>query len=281
MVKFNVKTLALVGCGSMGGAMLRGWLQSASDLQSIFVINRSGNYPENIPQDQRIKVLKDVKELREIDLDLLLFAIKPKVLHKVIKEYSRLDLKAKTLVSTVVAGVSCDFYQEAFPQNPILRVMPNTPVAINQGVLGLLAGHNLVSPFKEGAEAFFKHLGQTLWVQSDDNLDRLTAISGCGPGFFYRFAESLRRGAISLGFSHEEATQIALATIIGSAQYLEASKRSAESMWKEVASPGGMTQEGLDILDEHIDELLRLTVKAAYARGLEMRTEGSRGSSEY
>lgn len=254
--------LWLIGCGNMGGAMLRRWVEAGTDPATVTVVDPG-----------RPALPADVRHLAEPPADaapdVLLLAVKPQLLDAVAPLWS--GVRAKLLVS-ILAGVDEATLARRLPAaGAVVRAMPNLPVALGKGVVALHAAA-AGSAARATADALMAPLGLVEWIDREDQFDAVTALSGCGPGFTYRFIDALAAAGAALGLPTEQAQRLALATVDGAAALAAASPDSPATLADRVASPGGATREGLNVLDRD-DALVRLltdTLGAAAARSREM-----------
>jgi pyrroline-5-carboxylate reductase len=149
--------------------------------------------------------------------------------------------------------------------------MPNTPASIRKGVTALFAS-DADQGQRDRAEALMAALGSVEWLDREDLFDAVTALSGSGPAFVFRFADALAAAGAAVGLDPAQAERLARATLAGAAALLDASDESAGVLADRVASPGGTTRAGLDVLDdrEALRELLVRTLEAAKKRGAEL-----------
>jgi pyrroline-5-carboxylate reductase len=153
--------------------------------------------------------------------------------------------------------------------------MPNTPLAIGQGMVGLCAGANATARDLELAEALFAPCGKVLKVRDESRMDAVTAVSGSGPAYFFRFAEALVDGALALGFTRDEAVLLVGQTGAGSWDYLLQSGFEAKRLREQVTSPGGTTAAALRTLDDGgFGALVTKALQAAEQRGKELAKLG-------
>lgn len=267
--KFEYISLTLVGCGAMGAALLKGWLESDDLIDTVTVVT-----PEKETVDpflakySNVKYVAGAKDLGATG-DVLVFAVKPQILPKIIDQYIGLITK-DTLVVSIAAGLDLNFYETSLgADKQIVRVMPNTPSTIGKAMSGLLANKMVNSQKKQLATVIMQSVGKVVWVENDDEIDRLTAISGCGPAYLFLLVEALTKAATELGFSAENAELLARETIIGSSEYLATAKNNtAKDLRIQVASPGGMTEQAILRFKESdsLDNLVLEAVNAAYNR---------------
>ena len=250
----------LVGCGNMGGAMLRGWIASGIPSTSITVID---------PQQPPVPVgVMRLAEVRPGSPDVLILAVKPQMLAHVAAQFA--GVRARLLIS-VLAGVEEAVLAAHFDAGDVIRAMPNLPGSIGQGVVAL---HSRGAGPGERAEAemLMKPLGLVEWVSEESLFHAVTALSGSGPGFVYRFIEALADAGTALGLPADQAQRFAIATVEGAAALAGQSGESPAALADRVASPGGTTRAGLDVLD-HDNAMKRLvheTLAAAARRSAEM-----------
>jgi len=259
----------LAGCGNMAGAMLEGWLRAGLEPERFLAIRPSG-----APVAGGVRVVAGPPPDEEAP-DLLLLGFKPQQFGDAAPAYAR-HAGAGTTVLSILAGVELASLRAAFPgAGAVVRAMPNLPVRLGKGVTGLVAEGGAQPG---GVSALLAPLGLVEWVDSEDALDALSALAGSGPAFVYRFIDALGGGGEALGLPPEQATRLALATVAGAGALAAASPLPPASLADQVASPGGSTRQGLNVLDEDeaLRALLRRTLAAARARVVEMRAEARR-----
>jgi pyrroline-5-carboxylate reductase len=180
--------------------------------------------------------------------------------------------RADTIVFSILAGVELATLASRFPEaGSIVRIMPNLAAAIGKSPIALL-GQGLDEVRKVEVEALMAPLGTPEWLAGEGQFDVVTALAGSGPAFLYRFIDALASGATALGLDEGQAQRLALATVEGAALLASASPHSPDELARRVASPGGTTQAGLDVLDADgaIARLVEATLRAAAERNAEM-----------
>lgn len=262
--------VALVGCGAMGSALLRGWT-TLSDFparfEKIWVIAPHRESVAPFFPNVRVQWIASPDEL-EKSPDVIFFALKPSVLEAVLPAYA----PYQSLFVSVATGKPLSFYQELLPSAAgIIRAMPNTPVSVHQGVIGLLTHATLTATHQGMLRTCLQDLGFCLWVASDNELDKLTAISGSGPAYVFAMMEALAEGAKSLGFHEETATMLSLQTFLGAATYAQQSKESPAQLREQVTSPQGTTAKALKVFEAAgLGNIFQMAVRAAYERAKEL-----------
>lgn len=256
-----VGPLWLIGCGNMGGAMLRGWLAAGLDPVGVTVVTRSGRgVPEGVRSVQALPL--------DAEPATVLLAVKPQQLDTVAPMLA--DVHPPLLVS-ILAGVEAAALAARISAGTIVRAMPNLPVAIGRGVTALYAPA-IDDATRAAVEALAAPLGAYEWIADEAAFDAVTALAGCGPGFVFRFADALAAAGAALGLPADQAARLALATLEGSAIMAAAADVSPAALADRVASPGGSTREGLNVLDcdDALVRLLTETLAASARRNAEM-----------
>ena len=248
----------LVGAGNMGGAILDGWLRSGIDRDRLTVIDRA---PADVGRGIRALATSPAGE----NPDILVLAVKPQQLAELVATMP--GMRPRLLLS-ILAGVEIATLQRLFDGSRVVRAMPNLPVAIGQGVVALHAGPDVGAEGRAEAEGLLRTLGHLEWIADEASFDAVTALSGCGPAFLFRFVDALAEAGAALGLPGDQALRLALATVEGSAAMAVRSGVPPRTLADRVASPGGSTREGLNVLDRDgaLSALLRETLAASAAR---------------
>lgn len=257
------KTLWLIGCGTMAGAMLRRWIATGAVRgEDVFVLNRSDReLPEGVRQG---RVLPDGTLP-----DAVMLGVKPQQLDGIAEQIASRVAGVPMLVS-ILAGVEEAALAARFDAGAILRAMPNLPVEIGKGVVALHSD-SADADARAGAGALMAPLGLTEWVDAAQ-FDAVTALAGSGPAFVYRFIDALAAAGAAIGIPADQALRLALATVEGGALLAAQSADTPAMLADKVASPGGSTRTGLDVLDADaaLVQLLTATLAASQRRNAEM-----------
>ncbi|KLE33717.1 pyrroline-5-carboxylate reductase [Aurantiacibacter gangjinensis] len=258
--------MLIVGCGNMTGAMLEGWLAAGLPRDKFTVVTPSR---ASVPGD--VELLRDVPEGRHFDGVLLGF--KPHMLADIAPTLQGVTGEA-TAVLSVLAGTELASLRRHFPQaEAVVRVMPNLACALGKSPVAL-AEDGLDDAGREDLFALMRHLGTPEWV-AEDRYDLVTALAGSGPAFIYRFIDALGAAAVRLGLPEDQARALAIAMTEGAAALAAGSYHPPGKLADMVASPGGVTRRGLDVLDEEeaLTRLVSDTLRAARDRSAEMARE--------
>ena len=233
-------TIWIIGCGNMGGALLRRWLATGLDPHQVTVIDPA---PRSIPNVNWRATLPAGSP------DMLLLGIKPQIIDQAAAAYAQ-AVTGKTVIISILAGVECADLAVRFPAaKAIVRTMPNLPVSIGKGVTGLFSD-NANSETRSAIDALFAPTGHAEWLTSEDQFHAVIAVSGSGPAFAYRFIAALADGGAALGLPADQALRLARATVEGAAALCIASGEDPAELTRQVTSPGGTTAAGLATLDE-------------------------------
>lgn len=258
--------ILIVGCGNMGGAMLQGWLAGGVAPSRITVAD-----PGMRDAPEGVTVLSQVPQG---SFDAVLVGVKPQGLDAVAPQLAG-AVGPGTVVLSILAGVELATLAARLPVNGgIVRIMPNLSAAIGKSPLAL-AGSGLDKAGRDAVTALLDPLGTPEWLASEDLFDAVTALAGCGPAFVYRFIDALAAGAVALGVDAGQAQRLALATAEGAALLARSSPHAPGELARRVASPGGSTQAGLDVLDQDsaLGGLVAAAMTAAERRSAEMGRE--------
>jgi pyrroline-5-carboxylate reductase len=257
-----VSGLWLIGAGNMGRAILDGWLASGTEPSSITVVDPGVS---SVPPGVRLSADPPVGERPNI----LVLAVKPQMLDAITQE---LQAARPRLLVSILAGVEVAALGARFEAGTIIRAMPNLPVAVRKGVTALFGTEDM--SLRGEAASLFEPLGKIEWIDAEASFDAVTALSGCGPGFVFRFVDALAEAGECLGLPVDQARRLAIATVEGSARMAAISSETPATLADQVASPGGSTREGLNVLDDNgaLKALLLRTLEASARRNREMAT---------
>jgi pyrroline-5-carboxylate reductase len=261
----QLNNILMIGCGNMAGAMLDGWLAGGMDPARVTVVDPHAKEPragvrwlDALPVQTRF--------------DAVLLGIKPQALSDVAPTVAPLTEGA--VVLSILAGVELAVLAEHFPAAAgWVRIMPNLAAALGKSPMAL-AAEGPDQAAQDQITALLDPLGTPEWFDEAD-FDSVTALAGSGPAFVYRFIDALAKAGVELGVPADKAARLALATVEGASALASASPHDPGELARRVASPGGVTQAGLDALDEG-DALARLiehTLRAATERSAAMAAE--------
>ena len=264
--------LLVIGCGQMGGALLRGWLLKGLSPDIVHIVDPQINKvcPPEALQASRYKSLDEVPN--DLSPRVALLAVKPQMMGAVLPAFGHL-VGMETLVLSIAAGTRMSYLQNEIGGAPkIIRAMPNTPSAIGKGVAVLVANDACVEADRELASALLSVSGEVYWIEDESLLDAVTGLSGSGPAYVFHLVEAMTAGGVAAGLEPELAEALARRTVIGAGALLEAREDSSEQLRKNVTSPKGTTEAALNIImkDGAFERLMCKAILAATKRGKEL-----------
>ena len=265
----GVESLVLLGCGRMGGAMLKGWLAAGLEPARIQVI-------EPRPADWLVELTREGLVLNPPSLapaGVAVIAVKPQTMDEAAPGLAPLAGTGTVFVS-IAAGTPIAFFERLFGSDtPIVRAMPNTPAAIGKGISALFANAAAGERGLAMAEALLAAVGETVRLSSEDEMHAVTALSGSGPAYVFHMIEAMAEAGVKAGLDAALAMRLARATVIGAGALAEASSEPAAVLRENVTRPGGTTAAGLRVLMAELPDLMTRTVAAAAQRSRELAGE--------
>lgn len=265
--------LVLVGAGKMGGALLAGWLGKGLAAKDVIVRD-----PTPAPEvaalitAHKIALNVDVADIAARGPAVVVLAVKPQLMDAVLPELAAL-VAPDTLFISIAAGTSLYRLKTLLGEEMrAVRAMPNTPVAVGRGMTACFANPLVSDAQRDVADALLAAVGAVGWVESEPQIDAVTAISGSGPAYVYYLAECMAAAGEALGLTPALAMQLARATVSGAGEMLEQMPDEAATLRKNVTSPGGTTAAALDVLmgEGGMSPLMRRAAAAARDRAREL-----------
>lgn len=272
-------TLAFVGAGVMAESMIAG------------LLNRGLVKPEQIiashpREDRRERLVKrfgirvtESNETAAVGADLVLLTIKPQVLSGVMKQL-RGKLEPRQVVISVIAGANVEALSNGLGHNAIVRVMPNTPAQIGEGMLVWSTTPEVTESQRGQVQAALGALGKELWVEDEKYVDMATALSGTGPTYVFLMMEALIDAGVHMGFPRRIAEEIVLQTVSGSVAFARASGKHMAELRNMVTSPGGTSAEAIYQMEKGgLRTVLSKSVYAAFQRTQSLAAEQAKKTS--
>jgi pyrroline-5-carboxylate reductase len=265
--------LVLVGCGKMGGALLRGWLARGLAATDAFVVEPDAAVRAHARTQHDVIALAEAKALpADLRPRALVFAVKPQAMAAVLPAYGSL-VAAGAVVLSIAAGTAMARFAAAFGAGtPIVRAMPNTPAAIGQGVTALVANEYVTPAQRQLCTALMAAVGAVHWIDDEEQMHAITAMSGGGPAYVFLLIETLANAGVAAGLPEDLARALARATVAGSGALAASSDQPVEILRQNVTSPGGTTQAALAVLmaPDGIQPLFDRAIAAGTRRSREL-----------
>jgi len=267
---FENTTLAFIGSGNMGEAMIQGLLKN--DLVGASQIIAAD------PHDARVDELRALYGVRgttsnleaATQADILVLSVKPQVMERVLPEV-RGGARTCSLVLSIVAGAPIRLIADGLANASVVRVMPNTPARIGQGISVWTATHEVPPVQREQARLLLTALGKEIYVDDEDYLDMATALSGTGPAYIFLFMEAMVDAGVHMGFSRAVAQELVIQTMRGSVEYAAQSGEHPAVLRNQVTSPGGTSAEALYQLEKGgLRTVISRAIWAAYQRSVSL-----------
>ena len=213
---------------------------------------------------------------REFNADILVLAVKPQMVTTALPPLNA-QLSSHTTVLSVIAGITSDTLAQLLgvsDLSQIIRCMPNTPSLIGQGVTGVYAADSTDTVKRAMVSQTLEAIGEVFWLDSEGDIDDITAISGSGPAYFFLFMESLSAAGVAMGFSEEVASKLAIQTALGAARLAEQSPETLAQLRRNVTSPGGTTEQAIKtFIEGGLPALVDSAANASKQRSIEISKE--------
>ncbi|MEJ2744584.1 MAG: pyrroline-5-carboxylate reductase [bacterium] len=267
------KKIGFIGGGNMAEAFIRGLLNGGLCLASDICVSDL--------RKERIDYFRDTFGIGAVDAnancvdssDLIIIAVKPQNMSEVLGELSGLDTRGKLILS-IAAGITISKIEGALrPESAVVRVMPNTPALVGEGISLWARGRYVEDDDVERVKLILGAMGKEIEV-GEELMNAATALSGSGPAYIYYLLEAMATAGERLGFSPEQALTIATQTIRGAVRLAESSGQAPEELRKRVTSPGGTTAAAIEVLEERkVKKAIVDAIKAACKRAGELSGE--------
>ena len=261
-------SIVLAGAGKMGGAMLSGWLAQGLDATRVLVIEPQPSSEISALVTKGIRLNPSSKDVGAVAT--LVLAVKPQMFREAgprLRQFAG----SSTLVVSIMAGMTIASIEQACGGS-VVRAMPNTPAAIGRGITVAVAANNVTASQRTVADALLRATGSVEWIDDENLMDAVTAVSGSGPAYVFLLTEELARAGVESGLPEALATRLARETVAGSAELLHRSEASSATLRQNVTSPGGTTAAALEVLmgPDGMQSLLTRAVAAATRRSKEL-----------
>ncbi len=264
--------LVLVGCGKMGGALLRGWLARGVPAKDVFVIDPNPRDLEDV-QARGVTVLTEFAKLPSgLRPGIVLLAIKPQFMDEALPDYRRFADQGAVFLS-IAAGKTVAYLKERLGgKATVIRSMPNTPAAVGRGMTVILRDSRVPAATLDLCGQLLAAVGEIGWIDQEDQINAVTALSGGGPAYVFLLIECMAEAGRQAGLPADLAMKLARETVTGSGELARQSSESATKLREAVMSPKGTTLEAIKILmaPDGLQPLMNKAVAAATNRGREI-----------
>ena len=261
-------TTAIFGAGVMGETLLSGLIRSGRDVADLTITEKRSDHAAQLNAKYGVSVLDNATAAESADV--LVLVVKPQDMNGLLAEI-RDHVAPGNLVVSLAAGITTDFLESRLPEgSSVVRVMPNTPALVDQGLAAISPGRHCTDDHLEEAEALLRSCGRVVRVP-ENYQDAVTAISGSGPAYIFYVVEAMIEAGVVLGLPRATSTELVVQTLFGAATMLKETGEHPTVLRERVSSPGGTTVAALRQLDDHKVRAAFITaIEAAASRSHEL-----------
>jgi pyrroline-5-carboxylate reductase len=260
---------AFIGAGNMAASLIGGLRAQGVDASAIRASDHGAEQRAKISAEHGIQTFAANAEAIQ-DADVIVLAVKPQVMKAVCLDLAA-HIGANQLIVSIAAGITCASLENWLGPRAIVRCMPNTPALLRQGVSGLYANSQVSATQRQQAEQLLSAVGLALWLEQEQQIDAVTAVSGSGPAYFFLLIEAMTAAGEKLGLPRDTAAQLTLHTALGAARMAVASEVDAAELRRRVTSPAGTTEAAINSFQAGgFEALVEQALNAAARRSAEL-----------
>jgi len=267
----NTEQIVFIGGGNMAISLIAGLLANQYPADNISVAEPAADKRQQLQQQFGIQTHAD-NAAAIAQANVVVLAIKPQIMQMVCKQAAAAVSASRPLIISIAAGIrGTDIDRWLGGNNALVRCMPNTPSLLQLGASGLFANEVCSDTQKQQADAILAAAGITLWVETETQLDAVTAVSGSGPAYFFLLIEAMQQAGEKLGLNADTAQKLAIQTALGAASMAKQSDVSAAELRARVTSKGGTTAAAIEHFQQHgFEKLVDDALHAANNRAIEL-----------
>lgn len=268
--------IAFIGGGNMASSIIGGLVHQGYSAQYISVSDPIAASRDKLAAEFGIGVTEENAQACK-NADVIVLAVKPQVLKDVAATVAP-AIHGESVVVSIAAGIPVTALENWLGKDTaIVRCMPNTPALVHRGASGLFANPRVNDKQKQQVEALFSAVGSASWLDREQDIDAVTALSGSGPAYFFLLMEAMENAGVELGLDRAAARSLTLQTALGAATMAASSDVDAAELRRRVTSPGGTTEQAIKrFTDGGFSSLVTEAMSAACTRAAEMAEEFSR-----
>jgi len=269
--------VGFIGGGNMARAIAGGLLRGGMHATDVLIAEPRAEQCAILREELYGVLVSEDNTIVAREAEVLLFAVKPQILRSVCTDLKDIVQATRPLIMSIAAGPRIDDINSWLGGNlSVVRVMPNQPALIDQGISALFANPLTHATHRELAERIMSAVGQVVWLSNEAEMDAVTAVSGTGPAYFYLLIDILIQAAIKFGLNAEVARTLAVETARGATALATAETESMSAMIDRVRSPGGTTTAAFEHLDKSDARgIFAAAIEAARKRAIELGEEAS------
>ncbi len=261
--------IAFIGAGNMATSLIGGLLAKGLDAAQIRASDPGAETRAKVAAEQGIELFADNAQAIQ-GADVIVIAVKPQAMKAVCQDL-RPHLLPHQLLVSIAAGITCASLLNWLGSQPLVRCMPNTPALLGKGVSGLFATSDVSAEQRQQADQLLSAVGVVVWVETEAQIDAVTAVSGSGPAYFFLLIEAMTDAGVKLGLPREVAKQLAEQTALGAAHMAVSSDVDAAELRRRVTSPAGTTEAAIKSFQaDGFATMVEKALSAAAHRSAEM-----------
>ncbi|QDP84680.1 pyrroline-5-carboxylate reductase [Chryseobacterium sp. SNU WT5] len=263
--------IAVLGAGSMGLSFSKSFLKYELILpENLQLITRKKEKVHKISKLFPGSKVSVFEEVNKIEADLIIIAVKPQDF-QFVAENIKSGFNENQMILSIMAGIKIEKIQQLFNHKKVVRAMPNSPTLLGMGITGYTATEGISFPDLMQIERFLNATGRSVYLEDENLLDAVTALSGSGPAYFYYIVDAMIKAGIEMGIGENLSRLFVQQTMLGAYHLMNNSEKSLEQLIKDVASKGGTTEIALKMFEENrLKETLNKGILAAESRSREL-----------
>ncbi|CAH0280662.1 pyrroline-5-carboxylate reductase [Chryseobacterium sp. WG14] len=263
--------IAILGAGNMGLSFSKSFLKyELIKPEHLHLIIRNPSKVNKIAEDFPKSVISTFSEVKELDADLVIIAVKPQDF-QLVAQNIQFTLKENQMVLSIMAGINIDKIQKSLNHSLVVRAMPNSPTLLGMGITGYTAADGISFSQLINIERLLNSTGRSVYLENEDLLDGVTALSGSGPAYFYYIIDAMIKAGIEMGIEENLSKLFVKQTMLGAYHLINNSEKSLEELIKDVASKGGTTEAALKTFEENsFKDILKQGILNAEKRAKEL-----------
>jgi len=267
-------SIGFIGAGNMASALAGGMIADGFSPEQLMLSDINEQQLQNIAAEFGVKTTNNNEHLIK-NSDVVVLALKPQIMQKVLEPLAEIFQKKQPLVISIAAGITVNSLDAWTGRGlAIIRCMPNTPALVKLAASGLFANEKTNNIQKQQAQQILEAVGIVEWLDAENKIDMVTALSGSGPAYFFLMIEAMIEAGVAQGLSRKSASELTLQTALGAATMATQSEVDVAELRRRVTSPNGTTEAALNSFakNNYLD-IVKQAIDAAYQRSIELAKE--------
>lgn len=270
----NSFSIGFIGAGNMASALAGGLIANGFAPSALMLSDINEQQLQKLQQELHVNTTTSNEEII-LNSDVLVLALKPQMMQAVVKPLANFFQQKRPLIISIAAGITVNSLDKWTGGNlAIIRCMPNTPALVKLGASGLFANNKCSDQQKQQAQQILEAVGIVEWLDAENKIDMVTALSGSGPAYFFLMMETMIEAGVAQGLSKESASALTLQTALGAATMATQSDVDVSELRRRVTSPNGTTEAALQrFYKNNYQDIVKQALDAAYHRSIELSKE--------